>query len=129
MKELNKLIAEFMDVFPRQGEERTGMKEFYSPIDLDISGLPDELTLADDLDFKQWHWIMPVVDKIESFEDDDKYCKYNVNIQKSWVEIIDNENLDEIVFMESCGTLLTKKELVYLAVVEFINWYNKNQKA
>jgi hypothetical protein len=129
MKELNKLIAEFMDVFPRQGEERTGMKEFYSPIDLDISGLPDELTLADDLDFRQWHWIMPVVEKIESFEDDDKCCKYNVNIQQSWVEILDNENLDEIVFMESCGTLLTKKELVYLAVVEFINWYNKNKKA
>ncbi len=65
MKDSNRLIAEFMDVFPRQGEERTGMKEFYSPIDLDISGLPDELTLADDLDFRQWHWIMPVVKKIK----------------------------------------------------------------
>ena len=64
MKDLNRLIAEFMDVFPRQGEERTGMKEFYSPIDLAMSGLPDELTLADDLDFNQWHWIMPVANEI-----------------------------------------------------------------
>ena len=76
-----------------------------------------------------WAWLMPVVEDIESFKDDDKCPKYNVNIQQSWVEIIDNENLDVIASIDACGTLLTKKEVVHLAVVEFIKWYNKNQKA
>tara|TARA_R110001599_G_scaffold45944_2_gene135251 strand:+ start:216 stop:557 length:342 start_codon:yes stop_codon:yes gene_type:complete len=113
MKDSNVLIAEFMgEPYYYADEERY----YYA----DDEGMEFHTS---------WDWLMPVVEKIESFEDDDKCCKYNVNIQQSWVEILDNENLDEIVFMTSCGTLLTKKELVYLAVVEFINWYNKNQKA
>jgi hypothetical protein len=40
---------------------------------------------------RSWDWLMPVVEKIESFEDDHRCCKYNVNIQQCWVEIIDNE--------------------------------------
>lgn len=99
----NKLIAEFMDVQVRMnmmGEE---------------SYRPD----------KYWECLMPVVDKIESFEDDHRCCKYNVNIQQCWVEIIDNENSDEIVAVDGYD----KKAAIYNAVVEFIKWYNKNQKA
>lgn len=88
MKELNKLIAEFMDVFPRQGEERTGMKEFYSPIDLDISGLPDELTLADDLDFRQWHWIMPVVEKIYQLDSNANFFG-SINLEATYKEVVE----------------------------------------
>ena len=63
-----------------------------------------------------WDWLMPVVDKIESFTDDNKLCKYNVNIEQWWVEIIDNQTSDEIVFVDGDDKILA----TYKAVVEFI---------
>lgn len=63
-----------------------------------------------------WDWLMPVVDKIESFTDDNKCCKYNVNIEQCWVEIIDNQTSDEIVFVDGNDKILA----TYKAVVEFI---------
>jgi hypothetical protein len=63
-----------------------------------------------------WDWLMPVVDKIESFTDDNKLCKYNVNIEQWWVEIIDNQTSDEIVFVDGNDKILA----TYKAVVEFI---------
>ena len=116
MKDSNVLIAEFMGVVFHDDEN-----QYYNT---------DGLHIGNSLPYHtSWDWLMPVVEKIESFEDDHRCCKYNVNIQQSWVEVIDNENSDEIVAVESSGTLLTKKEVVHLAVVEFIKWYNKNQEA
>ena len=117
MKDSNRLIAEFMDVFPRQGEERTGMKEFYSPIDLYTSGLPDELTLADDLDFEQWQWLMPVVEKIENIAIDEDVF-YDVLMHGL-----------ECSIGHVCNAGQTKMEAVYKSVVEFIKQHNKNKKA
>ncbi len=118
-EEYNVLIARFMGYAPNEDGlwhiYYEGGDDFFESCSLEYHHL--------------WSWLMPVVVKIESFEDDHRCCKYNVNIQQCWVEIIDNENSDEIVAVESSGTLLTKKEVVHLAVVEFIKWYNKNQKA
>ena len=117
-----------MDVFPRQGEERTGMKEFYSPIDLDTSGLPDELTLADDLDFRQWHWLMPVVDKVEEIEGISIRVEgFNVEVLKGTMPYEDNE--DVVICTGDVDIRKGKIYSVFTAVVEFINWYNKNKKA
>ena len=110
----NKLIAEFMKLEFSKGE-------YYRPLYNSGDWIPqDELQY-----YTSWDWLMPVVDKIESFEDDHRCCKYNVNIQQCWVEIIDNENSDEIVAVDGYD----KKAATYNAVVEFIKWYNKNQKA
>lgn len=129
MKDSNRLIAEFMDVFPRQGEERTGMKDFYSPIDLDISGLPDELTLADDLDFEQWQWLMPVVEKIEEIEGISIRMEgLSVEVLKGTMPYEDND--DVVICRGDVDIRKDKLYCVYTAVVSFIKFYNtQNKKA
>ena len=126
MEENNRLIAEFMKVFPREGEKRTHMKEWYSPIDLDFVGLPDELTLAEDLDFNQWHWLMPVVEKIEGVVTD-KYYKIQVNINEEECTIygLYDSSGREIIIDGIGNGYSTKKEATYKAVIEFINEQNK----
>ena len=96
------------------------------PTNLHLSNLELDNGEVMELQFQEsWAWLMPVVEEIESFEDNHRCCKYNVNIQQCWVEIIDNENSDEIVAVDGYD----KKAATYNAVVEFIKWYNKNQKA
>ena len=59
---------------------------------------------------------MEVVNKIESFQDENKCAKFNVIIEQSFVEIIDCNTSSEIVSIDAN----TKIEAVYLAIVEFI---------
>ena len=68
-----------------------------------------------------WDWLMPVVDKIESFEDENRCAKYNVNMLQCWVEIINNDTSEEIVEAEG----INKRQATYKAVVEFIKHINK----
>ena len=67
-----------------------------------------------------WNWLMKVVDKIESFEDNNRCAKYNINIEQSFVEIIDKNTDDTIVETDAD----TKIEATYKAVIEFIKYYN-----
>jgi hypothetical protein len=69
-----------------------------------------------------WSSLIPVVEKIESIEDEHRCAKYNVIIEQSWCEIVDNNNSDTI----SKGDTNNKIDAVYSAVVGFIQWYNKN---
>jgi hypothetical protein len=70
-----------------------------------------------------WNWLMKVVDKIESFEDNNRCAKYNINIEQSFVEIIDKNTDDTIVETDAD----TKTQATYNAVIEFIKYYN-NEK-
>jgi hypothetical protein len=67
-----------------------------------------------------WNWLMQVVDKIESFEDNNRCAKYNINIEQSFVEIIDKNTDDTIVETDAD----TKTQATYKAVIEFIKYYN-----
>lgn len=117
-EEYNKLIAEFMGWNIKSPTT--------IPTNLHLSNLELDNGEVMELQFQEpWAWLMTVVEDIESFKDDNNCCKYNVNIQQCWVEIIDNENSDEIVAVDGYD----KKAATYNAVVEFIKWYNKNQKA
>lgn len=70
-----------------------------------------------------WNWLMPVIDKIESFTDDLNQCRYNVEIEQCFVCIIDNHNSEDIIELDADK----KIDAVYQAVVEFIKFYNKNK--
>lgn len=119
--ENNETIAEFM-----------GIEEAYNPNGNDwvlkttipnTNGDTDILESCKSNELKyhnSWDWLMTVVDKIESFTDDNKCCKYNVKIEQCWVEIIDNQNSDEIVSVDGDDKILS----TYKAVVEFIKNYN-----
>jgi hypothetical protein len=104
----NKLIAEFMDSidssFKWDGYKFTN----------DVSWIISEYHFS-------WDWLMPVIEKIETI----KIEEYNINFSimgkaACWTP------------SHWCGlkTYLadSKIEAVYIAVIEFIKWYNSNKK-
>jgi len=103
----NKLIAEFMGDYNFEHTE---------------GGLPIG-------DFSNsWDWLMPVVEKIESFQDGENGDSmrghlYNFRIEQNFVYILDGESMDVIIEMNGDS----KINATYNAVVEFINQYNKNK--
>lgn len=127
--ENNKLIAEFLG-YPKNTYKEAGAKLVDNTYvwylkDVDhyyIDGeWIDEVQLRFDT---EWNWIMKAVDKIESFEDDNRCAKYNINIEQSFVEIIDKNTDDTIVDTDAD----TKIEATYNAVIEFIKYYNKQDE-
>lgn len=120
----NKLIAEFMGAVgtPKYNpthwdiyitgcldvdSDNENAKHFYTPEEMEYH--------------TSWDWLMPVVDKIESFEDENRCAKYNVNMLQCWVEIINNDTSEEIVEAEG----INKLQATYHAIVEFIKHINK----
>lgn len=71
-----------------------------------------------------WSWLMRVVDKIEGFEDENRCAKYNIKIEQCFVEIIENHTSDTIISTDANSKL----EAVHNACVEFIQWYNQQNK-
>jgi len=109
--EKNKLIAEFM----QKGSEGFGLYDF--------DGSHWRL---DQLEFhSSWDWLMPVVDKIEGLTEVDTNGCFFV------LESIGNHSK----FILDDGTRIfgdtvedTRQESIFIAVVEFIQWYNKQNK-
>jgi len=127
--ENNKLIAEFMGVNPTiLGDEIT--YEMYGVIDCIEDGVDEQhFFLEEQLLFHtSWDWLMPVVEKIESFQDGEdgdsmRGNLYNFRIEQYFVYILDGESMDVIIEMNGDS----KIDATYKAVVEFINEYNKNK--
>ena len=103
----NKLIAEFMGV--------------------DYVDIDTYLESNKELQYHtSWDWLMPVVEKIESFQDGNdgdsmRGHLYNFRIEQNFVYILDGESMDVIIEMNGDNKL----DATYQAVVEFINQYNK----
>lgn len=66
-----------------------------------------------------WDWLMPVIQKIDSYGYNVKISRISVNITKILT--------DEVIVGLVCGNIDKKINLCYNAVVQFIKWYN-NQK-
>lgn len=120
--ENNKLIAEFM------GFEKTKQGGLYISPDgfewerfLDVENyiLPNQF-----LFHSSWDWLMKVVEKIENLQDENSCAIYNVRIEQCFVEIIINHISETIVEVDSNS----KIQAVYQACVEFIKWYNEQNK-
>jgi len=96
--EQNKLIAEFMDI-PKcdRCEEYCGRYKFgtgiyFEPSEMEYHAL--------------WNWLMPVLAKINAYQND------------TWQR--------DIIVNGTIATLITLDiEKCYSAVINFINWYNK----
>ena len=114
-QENNKMIAEFMGiVYPK----------------LDNVIVIDNVVIKENkLQYhRDWNWLMPVVDKIESFQDGEdgdsmRGHLYNFRIEQHFVYILDGESMDVIIEMNGDSKL----DATYNAVVEFIKEYNKNK--
>ena len=112
--ENNKLIADFMGLNLYQGVWRK-------------STLATEKQICKENNLKfhsDWNWLMEVVEKIESIE----YGIYQVDILQEGCKILERCRLliDNRVGKLESDT--TKIESVYLACVEFIKWYNNQNK-
>ena len=117
----NKLIAEFMGVKPVDG--------FYNGWELHKAGLPFSYGAmgngtSDPKFHASWDWLMPVVEKIETLELLPNDNWFNVTIGGSKYCTIHDSNGEIAEFM---GDAPTKILCVWFAVIEFIEWYNKNK--
>ena len=104
--ENNKLIAEFMGLNLHQGVWRKSTLATERKICKE-----DALKYHED-----WNWLMIVVEKIESLG-------YRIEIVKHICRIY-LSNKETIIISENTP----KIEAVYNAVVEFIKWYNNQNK-
>ena len=128
--ENNKLIAEFMS-----WDSNESKTVFYEPTD-EVQGI-DGFTL-ENLPFDNWNWLMEVVEKIESlkpieFLSGRNWICFDVRIYKTFNT---QTNYCVIKYLKESGDMTisngfsknNKKEAVYNACVEFIKWYNKENK-
>ena len=114
--ENNKIIAEFLSVkihpFKFIPIEERGLYNGY---------FIDELKYHED-----WNWLMVVVEKIESLEIFDRMGRFNINT-KNFDENYTSFITDKDEYFIQCEGD-TKIEAVYNAVLEFIKWYNNQNK-
>lgn len=104
----NTLIARFMELPEHEDTDDNLMFEY----------IEDNLWYPKDLKYhSSWAWLMPVVETIDRIGFDVQISRISVKIS----EILDNEN--PIVSLV-CGDISKKIEIVWLAVIEFITWYN-----
>lgn len=71
-----------------------------------------------------WDWLMPVVEKIESFQDGKEGDAMRCHLYD--VEIRQHSCIIESVGIEMLG-FHSKIEATYFAIVAFIEWYNENK--
>lgn len=68
---------------------------------------------------ESWDWLMPVIGKIEDLG-------YPTTISKWAEEQVNCCSIDGVVDFNSKSD--NKLKVTYGAIIEFINWYNKNKK-
>lgn len=118
----NKLIAEFLGYKPetKKAIGATLNQSFYKWYIKDMDyynidgGLVDEFNLRFDTD---WNWLMKAVDKINGLNN-------VVSINENHV-IITNNTKSDIIAEVVAGNMI---EATYEAVIEFINFYNKQKQ-
>jgi hypothetical protein len=106
----NKLLAEFMG------------KEWHNSFFAGVSIIsPSNITYKFDTD---WNWLMQVVEKIESIEDN-RFLFQTSARQGFYAEIRERFSY-ETKIEDAYGK--TRIEAVYNACVEFVKWYNEQNK-
>jgi hypothetical protein len=67
---------------------------------------------------KEWDWLMPVIQKIDTMGFDVKIGRISCSISR----ILEKEPIVSLV----CGDISKKSELVFSTIVRFIEWFNKH---
>lgn len=115
----NKLIAEFMGA---KYDKDTSFPIHPDDLWLPIHGICNFKTIKIGkgkilLYHKSWDWLMPVVEKIENLKFEYSYYKGRAII----TDLGFQNMMNDIAFSGS------RIEATWLAVVEFIKWYNQNK--
>ena len=130
--ENNKLIAEFLGYIDNGCSEDGFLIHPITNYDVEISSLKYH---------EDWNWLMEVVEKIESlnlgnttiktvFSEEDLYINSNVSFLIMYKECYVNffgemKVYENWISVTECNS---KIEAVYTACVEFIKWYNNQNK-
>ena len=79
-----------------------------------------------------WDWLMPVVEKIESINETDTSYGNLVDITTTYVRITrKKENTiygEPTIVIDRKTVAVSKIDAVYKAVIEFIKWYNEQNR-
>jgi hypothetical protein len=78
---------------------------------------------------KDWQWLMPVIEKIESLSAS-IYWAFSVEIRKNFCAVYCHEKgkMDGMIYQTPYGTNPESKIVaVWDAVIDFIQWYNKQK--
>tara|TARA_R110000751_G_scaffold267953_3_gene367734 strand:+ start:138 stop:521 length:384 start_codon:yes stop_codon:yes gene_type:complete len=110
-QENNKLIAEFMGMIRHDQDEGCMIQ---------MTHQGNKVVLVSSMKYhSSWDWLMSVVDKIFSLG-------YDYEIKPRYMVI--KERLSSEVLVSKCFVYdKSQKEIIYDAVVEFINEYNKHK--
>lgn len=100
----NKLIAEFMGLSMISKEEITE--------DIDINKFCYQPRYHSD-----WNWLMPVVEKINDLD-----SLYHINIYSAVVTVFSYSPVETLCKFNNSDT--SKIKAIWLAVLEFIKWFN-----
>lgn len=112
IEEGNKAISLFMndrrtaDLIKDMDYDKTQGKDFH---------LNEEATLRQFKYHTSWDWLMPVVEKIDKLFDEES---------DNWMNKILDEDFPRITDLK----ITTPREYVWDAVIQFIKWYNQNNK-
>ena len=136
IKENNKLIAAFMGV--KESDELYKGHPTFVGDDLRKAGLPFNTILGNCIDnppfHSSWDWLMPVVDKIGDikFPDNTYQSVESVFIEQCYHRTFGMRNEEGYYMFRFNGfqlfTEATLKEAAYMAVVDFIKWYNEKKE-
>ena len=117
----NKLIAEFMELKPTEWGGMYSVSQDHctcreSTPEKALNGFASIAKYHE-----SWDWLMPAVEKIENLE-----TEYSVTISKHTCEIhnILVKDIDVNIYKVEDS----KNKATYIAIVEFIKWYNENCK-
>ena len=72
-----------------------------------------------------WNWLMPVVEKIESLPTMKDNGNFFFEIHQDSVTVFNSTRMDIIIEVIGQGSRINN---TYQAVIEFIQWYNKQNK-
>ena len=116
--ELNEeLIAKFMGAEPNLFTiDKNGSRNY--SYELYFGNIDEEVIKPECMRFhSSWSWLMPVIEKIESL-------RYEVNIKGTCCTMYRQHNKFSLFeFSEK-----SKMDATYRAVIEFIEWYNKEKE-
>lgn len=72
-----------------------------------------------------WDWLMPVVEKIETIRNKNGDYIFSIDTGRDYCLIYHNDFIQRTISVKSFSG--SKIKSVWLAVVEFIKWYNSNK--
>ena len=125
--ENNKLIAEFMGLKPKMESPDVYVfndMPYFSVRENNPEDVMNAIVKYSKYD-SDWSWLMEVVEKIESLPTMKDNGNFFFEIHQDSVTVFNSTRMDIIIEVMGQGSRINN---TYQAVIEFIQWYNKQNK-